>query len=96
MNRNKRKITKVYSDIVRFNESRPRRTVDFFKNTMAEGASSRPETHPTPPPKSRAVLQDIPQDMSQILANRKWQTMFLPEVGCFFLVFTRLEGRPWT
>lgn len=51
MNRNKRKITKVYSDVVRFNESWPRSTVDFFKNTMAEGASSRPETlstHPHP------------------------------------------------
>lgn len=62
-----------------------------------------PEANQKPilPSVNRAVPQDIPQEMSQVslqqvLANRMWQTMFLPEVGCFFLVFTRLEGRPWT
>lgn len=40
MNRKKRKITKVYSEGVRFNASRFWSTVDFFKNTLTEGASS--------------------------------------------------------
>lgn len=49
MNRKKRKLTKVYSEGVRFKESWLWSIADFFKITLAEGASSQPATHPTPP-----------------------------------------------
>lgn len=32
----------------------------------------QPTSNPSYPSKTRAVLQDIPQEMSQVLANRMW------------------------